>query len=621
MNRCLAGIVCGSVAVLAAAGCEERALEPVPPLSKPLSAVIDRPALQSGEQQYGPVVVFGWRCEGGRLPLETRYLSAPIVDTNGVYNPAFDIIRDLNANPARYDGVWSEWRPYGGAGDSSAMVVAGAAEALIPGRHYVFAVEARDASGAMTDTFVANANVRRFRIRAATGPLLRIYEQYLVGFRFIGTNLNAEQRDLPPGVPLEFRWLADASDYRGEIAGYRWGWDVPDPASWDAPFRADALSAPRVVFSAGTHTLFVEAIDRAGARVLGRVTIRVVSWPMDRNLLLVDDFAGASAPFPDYAMPSEAQDDEFWGRVCARADGFDPARDVYDCAAAGTQPPPPSLLGRYKNVVWSYSSGHGAWGAMVRFTPESQVGGASRYPVNYLSIFLLRGGHAWTLGSSEGGGGLAAMLAPAARVFPMSVEYEILGTLPSYGGARIGASSMAYRDYCVTVLDKVDAKFRTDAGMRVRIRDHRDVLVGTRRERLEAVAAEAPGLPARLDLWEEVTNPGRRFNPDDTLGPGGLPYVEAYDPAYWMAARALSSQLCFRPLYRMEAKSGASPLDGAVVALLLSKHADVIPESSVGPRVAAPSVHFGFPLWFFDRSAADSVADAIFARWGIARTP
>jgi hypothetical protein len=620
MNRYLAGIVC-SCAALAAAGCGERALGPAPPFPDSLSAVIDRPTLQSGEQQYGPVVVFGWRCEGGEKPLSTRYLSSSVIDTNGVYNPAFDVIRDLNADPARYESMWSEWRTYGAADDSSRTAVIGDDETLTPGRHYVFAVQARDASGAATDTFVANENVRRFRIKASTGPFLRIYEPYLVGFRFIGTNLRAEERELPPGVPLNFKWLADASDYRGEISGYRFGWDVPDPASWDAPFVEDLASAPTVSFSAGTHTLFVEAIDRAGARALGRVTIRVVSWPMDRNLLLVDDFAGASAPFPDYAMPSEAQDDEFWSRICARADGFDPARDVHDCLASGSKASAPGVLGRYKNVIWNYSSGNNEWGASIRFTPESLVGTSSRYDINYLSIFLMRGGHVWTLGSSEGGGGLAAMLSGSAQIFPMSVEYEVLGNLPSYGGARNGVSSMAYRDYCVTVLDKVDARFRTDAGMRVRIRDHRDVLVRAHRERADALSAAAPEFPERLELWEEVTKPGRRFNPDDTLGPGGLTYVEAYDPAYWMAARRLSSQLCFRPLYLMEAKNGASPLDGGAVALWLVKYEGVTPQASTGPRVAAPSVHFGFPLWFFRRSAADSVADAIFARWGISRTP
>jgi len=620
MKRRLAGILLFSAAA-AAAGCEDRVAAPAPEPVADLVVNIDRPPLMAGEQQYGPVVVFGWSAAGETAPSFTRRLLSAVVDTNGVYNPAFDVIRDLNDNTARYDSLWSEWLPYGARDDSGRVAIAGAPAPLVPGRHYVFAVQARDAAGAATDTFVANVNVRRFRIRASTGPLLRIYEPYLVGFRFIGTTLRVEERELPPGVPLSFKWLADASDYRGEIAGYRYGWDVPDPASWDAPFIENLTSAPAVSFSAGTHTLFVEAIDRAGARVLGRVAIRVVSWPMDRNLLLVDDFAGASAPFADYAMPSEAQDDEFWSRICARAEGFDPARDVYDCASAGNQPPPHALLGRYKNVVWNYSSAQNAWSSTIRFTPESLVGGASRYPINYLSIFLLRGGHAWTLGSSSGGGGLAAMLAPSAQIFPMSVECEVLGNLPSCGGLRNGVSSMAYRDYCVTVIDKVDARFRSGAGMRVRILDHRDVLVRAHGERAEPLAAAPPAFPERLDLWEEVMKPGRRFNPDDTLGPGGLTYVEAYDPAYWMAARAASSQLCFRPLYRMEAKSGASPLDGCAVALLLVKYADVRPQVSAGIPVAAPSVHFGFPLWFFERSAADSVADAVFARWGIARTP
>ena len=35
--------------------------------------------------------------------------------------------------------------------------------------------------------------------------------------------------------------------------------------------------------------------------------------------------------------------------------------------------------------------------------------------------------------------------------------------------------------------------------------------------------------------------------------------------------------------------------------------------------VGAPSVHFGFPLWFFNRAQVDSIADVIFDEWQIGR--
>ncbi|MCK4235509.1 MAG: hypothetical protein KAX38_00220 [Candidatus Krumholzibacteria bacterium] len=41
--------------------------------------------------------------------------------------------------------------------------------------------------------------------------------------------MNPQKKDLPPGIPLNFMWRADASSYGSEIATYRYGWDVCDP--------------------------------------------------------------------------------------------------------------------------------------------------------------------------------------------------------------------------------------------------------------------------------------------------------------------------------------------------------------------------------------------------------
>jgi hypothetical protein len=133
----------------------------------------------------------------------------------------------------------------------------------------------------------------------------------------------------------------------------------------------------------------------------------------------------------------------------------------------------------------------------------------------------------------------------------------------------------------------------------------------------DPITAAHPGFPGRLDLWEEVTREGRYFDPNDSLGPGGFTYVEVYDPGYWMWRTSVPQQPCFHPLYRMRAVSERSALNGCTVALWITKYGDVVPEVSSGAGVAAPSFHFGFPLWFFERSAVDSIASAIFDEWGI----
>jgi hypothetical protein len=73
-------------------------------------------------------------------------------------------------------------------------------------------------------------------------------------------------------------------------------------------------------------------------------------------------------------------------------------------------------------------------------------------------------------------------------------------------------------------------------------------------------------------------------------------------------------------MYRMKSKNTMSALNNQTVALWVTKYADVVPDVASGIAVAAPSAHFGFELWFFDRSQVSQIVDAIFGEWGIAAT-
>jgi hypothetical protein len=614
-----AGCVVAGCVALAFIGCAEDPVAPIEPDSPSGLPVvfIDQPPPTPLEPQYAKVTAFGWSAGEGAAPAAIRYLWSLVVDTTGTYNPAFDIIKDLNANPRRYESAWSRWRSFDAPGDSGRTTVLGDDEVLTAARVYIFAVQARDAAGRAADTFSTRMNARRFKVRASAVPMLILYDDYLVGFRFLGTNFNPERRDLPPGVPLRFTWRADVSDYGGTIAGYRYAWDVPDLNAWDASFEPGLTGASEVAFYAGVHTLFVETIDIAGNRTLARVTVNVVPFPMDRALLFVDDYYSTNMPVNDYSNPTESVHDQFWLRICSRAAGFDPARDVYDAVQNQLKPPTLDLIRRYRNIIWTYSSENNAWSKMIPFTPESQVGKAGRHPVNYLSMFLLKGGHLWTLGQGQRGGGLAAALPQAAQSFPMNLACEITANRNDCGGDRSGVRSMPYRDYCVTMLDKIDGIFRTGSGMPDRIKGHYDCMSYALRNDSDPLTAAHPGFPPRIDLWTEVTKPGRYFNPEDSLGPGGFTYAEIYDPAYWMERTAARAQLCFHPIYSMRAKSEHSALNDAAVALWVTKYERVVPEVSAGTGVAAASFHFGFPLWFFRRSAVDSIVAVVFDEWGI----
>jgi hypothetical protein len=363
------------------------------------------------------------------------------------------------------------------------------------------------------------------------------------------------------------------------------------------------------------HRFSVEVMDNAGTLTRGTVEINVVPFTMRKTLLWVDDFKSVYATIPDLSHPPEPVHDEFWLQVCSRAENWTEA-DVYDTHEHNLKPPDIRLIGDYKNIIWTYSSAEYAWGTIVLFTPESSIGQGSQLTVNYLSLFLAKGGHLWTLGRSERQGGLAAILAQSAQNFPMNLRCEITGNREGCEGDTSGVNCMAYKDYCITMLDKVKGVFRQGVNMPLR-RLNRDVVRHLIRDDLDPVTAEYPDLPERLELSEEVTAEGNYFDPNNSRGPGGFTYVELYDPEYWMRENIVESQPCFHPMYRVRTRITSSAVDSVTAAIWITKYEDIEPDIKTGGAVAARSVHFGFPLWFFDRSAADAIVGVIFTEWGI----
>lgn len=617
MRTSTAAYFLGALFLSALTACQESSVEPVQPLDMP-HVIIEQPPTTTYTPFYSPITIFRWR-EGDRTEIShIRHLFTQVIDTLGEYDPGFDLLGDLNDNPWRYEELWSAWREFDSPDGSGRMAVIGDDEEVTLGRYHIFAVQARDDEEQETTVFSTKTNARKFGVTNPAGPTLRLYDPILRGAKFIGTSTIPMKRELPPGVPLEIRWIADASSYGGEIAGYRYGWDIPAFEAWDTPYLQGCTSAIETAFHAGVHTLFIEAIDQAGKVTRGGVEITMIPWPMERNLLWVDDFPSADFTQILWAMPTETQHDVFWTDICSRAVGFDPALDVYDSQQHSLRPPSMGEIGNYKNIIWTYNASDCGWPALVYFTPESDIGQDSRLAVDYIPIFLMKGGHLWTLGRGDLGGGLASVLTPLARVFPMSLECELTGNSAGCSGDPSGILSFPYKDYCVTMLDKVSGSIRDDDDMPYRYWIHFDVMTHAYGDAADPYTSSRPGLPARLDLWEEVTKPGRYFDPDSTALLGGFTYVEIYDPEYWMRRKGEVSRSCFHPIYRMKAKSEYSVLNDCAIALWVTTHEDVVPSVASGLAVAAPSFHFGFPLWFFERSAVDSIVQVVFEEWGIA---
>jgi hypothetical protein len=565
-------------------------------------------------------------------PDSIRYMYHRNVTPSGADSAEFDIVVDLNEHPGRYERYWSPWIYYRAPGDSGRATWLGDDEVLLLTKVYIFAVQAKDEAGAVTAIFTRGHNVRQFLVSATAYPKLTITEPFLGSMQFLGgAKPKTERRELPPGVALHFKWYGDATLYGGAISCYQYGWDVADlsnPSDWGSDCSPYNLGCSAIWYS-GVHTLYVRCVDNSGSETIGQVEISIVPFRMDRNLLWVDDFPSGDFQQVDYANPTETEHDNFWLGFCNRTIGFDPSRDVYDVAASGNSSVAPkvSLIGRYKNIIWTYSNDLGTIciDDVIRFTPESKVS-ASTPAINYLSIFLAKGGHLLTEGNSQKGGGLAAVLPTATdgpRAYPLNVKCEMEGNTDGCESDTSTVNSFAYKDYCVTMLDKIDpAGMRTDSDMPLRRIRNYDCMYPGAVKSLDAWHDSVPGMPSTLDLWSTVIAAGHYYAPNEGgQRPGGFTQVEVYDPHYWMARNSVLSQRCFHPMYLMRAKNSNSALNNQAVALWVTKYADIVPDVISGVAVAAPSAHFGFELWFFDRAQGRTLMNVILQKWQILATP
>ena len=76
--------------------------------------------------------------------------------------------------------------------------------------------------------------------------------------------------------------------------------------------------------------------------------------------------------------------------------------------------------------------------------------------LNYLTYYLAFGGHLWTVGEGHRSASLAACL--YSNLFPLYIRCEFWGSSPNCTNTT-GANTMAYRDFCVSALDKAEGLF------------------------------------------------------------------------------------------------------------------------------------------------------------------
>jgi hypothetical protein len=576
-----------------------------------------------------PIIKFEWE---GKDPIDTPQ-NYQAVDSVRFMHAEYSsyIVERLNKHPENFEDSWSPWYAFEAPGDSGKSTLLGDDEILELFGMYVFVVQAMDEAGAISSIFDEKTNVRCFMVKRSTGPLLTVREPYLGVYKFLGTECPVQSLETPAGFPLNFSWTGNASEYGAIVSTYRYGWDISDLSDqyqWDVEAGPFHKAAPQRRFMSGVHSFFIEATDNIGTTTLARIEISIVPLTMERDLLLIDDFPSEDFNQNIYFMPTETQHDEFWLDICSRAPGFDPDTDVYDTKERSFDTPDLRDIWRYKSVIWVYGISRfpfNAWCQTVNFTPEEDLDLLDcKYTYNILQFYMLLGGHLWACGRADLNGGLAACN-PIIQYFiggdtytytrnlffPLYLKCEMITGRKSVGCTDTsGVNAMPYKNFCVSVLDKVGGPLRSDGTVPNRTIDQ-DGLTYAYCDRNDPLTGSLVGLPLELHLWEEVTKPGRYFEPSVR----GFHFVEVYDPEYWMMSQGLHSQSCFHPIFRMRTRNAKSVLDNTTIAVWSTVHADVI--ANVPGAVAAPSVHLGFPPWYFNRDEMRAFADVIFRKWGI----
>lgn len=198
-------------------------------------------------------------------------------------------------------------------------------------------------------------SVRNFRMfRASTtinGPTLHVASD-LAGVWNSG--------EFPPpheifaGNGLRFRWTAEPGPTDAPVAGFAYA--VDDTSMWSAYSAAQQWPPegdPAWLPAPGPHTLFVRAIDEAGAVTVVAAALVVYAGPQscaDPGVLVVLDtspsWLQAESIWPDDYAAVERQLAEQW------FDGY----DIQIFETNGVTPPPVSMLDCASTVVWLHSA-------------------------------------------------------------------------------------------------------------------------------------------------------------------------------------------------------------------------------------------------------------------------
>jgi hypothetical protein len=526
--------------------------------------------------------------------------------------------------------------------------------------NYVFAIRAKDEAGAVTPVFDEAHNMRRINVSSRkTGPLLIVRNQYLGNVVTMVCNHPLRILDLPAGIPVDFSWTADASDYGGIEAGYRYGWDIKDlndPTQWDVdyspfpppPIEGDppgARSTPRT-FNFGTHVFTIEVIDDSGFCSRAEVKVNVVQFTMENDLLFVDDFreegwTGWSHPQGRGIEPTDEEQDFFWldseEGILKDVDGFNTTEDVIDTNELAGGALPLQQMAKYKSIIWN-TKGHKdrrhdlpKLFDLVKFRPKTGEAVAGKQEPNLVALFMAAGGHVLICGSHPVANVVDLSFAERGLKYPMIFKYDLDLRAYSQEDAPTvqmvanppGDESFAYFELCLETMEYslTDVLARRSGGYHCSNSRYRWVPI-TVEEQLEYLRTRTmraaiplnPEFP-RLELRPETALPGKAHGPESR----GLD-VELYNQSYFfdICSSVLDSRECFEPIYGLECFEESEVTYGQPIAFWTSTFAHV--EAEAPGTIPARSALFGFaPVYFKPDQVRGAIENVVFDEWQLQR--
>lgn len=534
---------------------------------------------------------------------------------------------------------WSDWHYYKAPNDSGKTWTSPHLD-LGP---YMFAIQAKDEAGAVTPVFDEANNVRRILASArSTGPILTVTN------RFIGTLVTANTKtpltivDLPAGIPMEFEFSANAESYGGLVSGYRYGWDIldlNDDEDWDisyTPFVGPRARSPARTFFFGGHTFHIEAIDNSGFKSRVGITINIIPFSMNNDLLFIDDVLEPELSCgwsrTSGGQPCDVEHDAFWEFVLGDLENFNPAVDVVELGVAGISEVPLQTFADYKAVIWNSVGTIGGESAsglarVIRWVdPEQQQTGGKLSP-NIVALYMAAGGKVLLVGNH-----IMSMVVNRTTftpAFPIIFRYELAGNQSGrypeqdVGKKGVGENSFAYSECCVNVLDFATIQAPTlirsaAAGHGCPVHQLRDHVIRTDGLRTALPLDTFP----QLDLRPEAAGDPTKFYHESKAGLT----ADIFNPEYFRletVCRGVSELFprrpCFQPIYGNGCLNVDSRIYGETTAFWTSVFGQRVPDSG---GVAARSAVWGFqPVFFNPAQVKSALSIILFDEWNLQRVP